>query len=320
MTGWRTLEPLGELPPARRDHVFVSDDTGDTVFLFGGRSEAGPLDDLWRYDVDANRWVAVNPPGDKPAPRFGHNAAFDADTGRLLLFGGQAGSSFFNDLWAFEVKSGAWIRLASGGAPQPRYGAGSGFDPLTRALYVTHGFTDQGRFDDTWTLSTDARWNDVSPGSGERPEKRCLLRSLADPERTRLILFGGQSNSAPFLGDLWKLDLGGSWRQLRPAGPSPAPRNLYSLVKAGRMPVALLFGGNTSAGKSDELWLLDLARDSWRQVGQELLNQGPGARDGHDAAWLEQRQSMLIFGGRAGSELNDLWELTADERWLGGAS
>jgi hypothetical protein len=83
--------------------------------------------------------------------------------------------------------------------------------------------------------------------------------------------------------------------------------------------MAVLFGGNTNAGKSDEIWLLDLARDSWQQLGSEVQGQGPAPRDSHDAVWLESRKSMLVFGGRAGSDLNDLWELTVADRLLGGA-
>lgn len=307
---WRRLEPRGSLPPARADHSLTADATGSRAYLFGGRTGGEALNDLWAYDVDAAAWTSLTPAGEAPAARFGHNAAYDPAAERLLVFGGQAGQRFFSDVWAYDVRGNAWRRLAGEGeGPRARYGAGGAYDPRAGVLYVTHGFTTSGRFDDTWAFApASAAWAEASPSGGARPLKRCLLRTTADPDRGRLLLFGGQSDSEPFLGDLWAFDTAGrGWRRLDAAGPSP--RNLYAAVRCEGRPRLLLFGGRTEAGDSDELWELDLERDAWSPVAAR--DGAPAARSSHDAAWLPGRDVVLVFGGRSGeSDLDELWQLT----------
>jgi hypothetical protein len=44
---------------------------------------------------------------------------------------------------------------------------------------VSHGFTSDGRYDDTWLFNVQTgRWSDVSPAIGDRPEQRVPLGLL----------------------------------------------------------------------------------------------------------------------------------------------
>ncbi len=148
-------------------------------------------------------------------------------------------------------------------------------------------------------------WTDASP-DGQRPVERCLMRGVWARRPNRLLMFGGQTTGAPFLGDLWALEEDG-WRQIT-AEPSPAPRTFYSFtfdVEAGR---AILFGGNTQDGPADDLWYFDSASETWQR---QEAGAAPSPRFGHDAAWRADRRSLLVFGGNDGSaDLNDLWELS----------
>jgi hypothetical protein len=304
---WRQLQPGGAVPQARRDHTLAADATGERVYLFGGRSGGSPLSDFWVYDVAANTWAQL--PGG-PSARFGHNAAFDAGHGRVVIFGGQGTDGFLSDVWAYTVATNSWSPLVGNGAePLDRYGAGGAYDPLSGSLYISHGFTSDGRFDDTWSYSLHAgSWSDLSPASGARPEPRCLLRTAADPARNRLLLFGGQSNTAAFLGDLWAFDLGNStWTQL--ATNAPPARNLYSLAVSHAGEFMLLFGGATAAGNDGALYAFDFETGAWSTVA---YGAGPSPRSSHDAVWLARRSTMLLFGGSAGGDLNDLWEFVPD--------
>jgi hypothetical protein len=306
---WQRLEPTGAKPPARHDHSVTADKVGARSYVFGGRAGGKGLSDLWAYDVDSNAWRQVQPEGETPAARWGHNAAFDAQRNALVVFGGQAAGAFFSDVWAYSVDANRWERLAADNAgPSRRYGAGGAYEAAARMITVTHGFTDTGRFDDTWAFAVgDARWSEVSPRSGERPLRRCLLRTIDDSEGGRLVLFGGQSNTVPFMNDLWAFDASAhSWRQLAPAS-APSPRNLYAAVRRGERREALVHGGNTLNGNSGELWLLDLARDTWALVSTD--GETPSPRRGHDLTWLEGQGAALLFGGVAGDDVDDLWLL-----------
>jgi Galactose oxidase, central domain len=287
---WTPIDARG--PGPRRDYTFTGD--GDrSAFLFGGRAGGEPLQDMWRFADGA--WSEIGAEG--PSPRFGHNAAFVGE--RLLLFGGQGGQGvFFNDLWSFDPATDSWRQLAEGGpAPSTRYGAGG--TAVGTTLAISHGFTDAGRFDDTWSF--DRAWEDITPGGGPRPIERCLHRLTYVEGLDRLVLFGGQTNGVPFLGDTWIFEPGSrNWTEMKRKGPPP--RNLYA---AGATDDTLyVFGGHGADGELADLWSFDGAR--WSKVATE--DPRPSARGGVDFAVLGG--SMLLFGGSDESgEREDLWEL-----------
>lgn len=289
---WRRISASG--PSARRDATFTGDGAGG-AWLFGGRNDAGPLGDLWLFRNGS--WTKTAATG--PKPRFGHNAAYIR--GRLFVFGGQAGpSEFFNDVWAYDPASEGWLPVsASGAKPAARYGAGG--DAVGDAFVVTHGFTNSGRFDDTWRLLQPGSWTNVSPPSG-RPIKRCLHRAVYVPGIRKMLLFGGQTNGVPFLGDTWLYDTAGrTWTQVR--GAAPGARNVYAAV--ARESNLVLFGGESAAGPRDDVWRFDGA--TWRQLS--VAGAKPSARSGIEGALVGS--TMLVFGGtQNGTLLADLWELT----------
>jgi hypothetical protein len=287
---WKRIEAKG--PGPRRDYSFAAAGAGSAALLFGGRAGGEPLGDLWSFADGTWRQISA----DGPAPRFGHNSSFIG--GRLIVFGGQGGQGvFFNDLWTFDAARESWRTLADDG-PSARYGAGG--TALGTALAISHGFTDAGRFDDTWSFSK--AWTDVSPASGPRPIRRCLHRLAYLKGLERLVLFGGQTNGEPFLGDTWLFDpASGTWTQVK--GPAPSPRNLYA---AGATNSTLyVFGGNGNGGELGDLWSFDGER--WSELSPEKPR--PSARSGIEFAVLGG--SMLLFGGSDESgEVDDLWELT----------
>jgi hypothetical protein len=298
---WERMPNGGLLPPPRHDHSLVTD--GQRLYLYGGR-DSGPRGDLWAFNLEEGTWTEIAAPG--PPARFGHNAAYDAATGRMLVFGGQAGG-FFNDVWAYVPSTGSWRQVIAGGTgPTARYGAASAPDPSGR-FFVSHGFTDSGRFDDTWTFGgpMGEAWSDVSPATG-RPIERCLTRGVWDLNTGRFLMFGGQTDSAPFLGDTWQwVDAG--WSEIV-ADNTPSARNLYSMVFDGERGRALLCGGRAEDGPKNDVWVFESAANAWLPL--VTSGEAPSPRSGHDAVWLPGRRAMLLFGGEdASGELSDLWEL-----------
>lgn len=292
---WRRLAASGPAP--RRDHSLTADPASGTRYLFGGRSGGDPRGDLWAYDGGGWREIRA---GGGPAPRFGHNAV--ALDGRLVVFGGQGGpSEFFNDVWRFDPEAGAWDEITPpGAAPAERYGAGG--TVVGGGLLVSHGFTHAGRFDDTWRLGE--RWQDVSPAAG-RPVERCLHRIALLARTGVVVLFGGQTNGAPFLDDTWLLDPAArTWREV--TGEGPVARNLHAMDAA---PDAVwVFGGAGADGPLADVWRFDGA--AWREIVVD--GEGPGPRAGLDGTVAGGRLS--VFGGRGPSgELGDLWELALPE-------
>ena len=304
---WRHIEASGNLPSGRTDHSLVSD--GRSLYLFGGRTNGAALSDYWVYDIAAASWTEITGQGGPPA-RFGHNAVFEEIGRTVLIFGGQALGSFFNDVWTFDTALRTWSqRSPRGDTPSSRYGAASALQPPGRVV-VSHGFTNAGRFDDTWSLALGIEgeaWGDVS-ATGTRPIKRCLCRGAWDSVRHRFLMFGGQTDGTPFLGDLWAFD-GQTWTEIA-SEPKPSPRNFSAMAETDPGRIAL-FGGNTVdvPGPMNDLWFFDSVTDSWTLAQPE--GEAPSARYGHDAVWLPESRRLIIFGGHdATGDLNDLWELT----------
>jgi len=300
--GWRKLAPAGMLPPARRDHSLTTD--GERLVVYGGRSGGQTLDDAWAFDLTSNAWREIRA-DDAPPGRFGHNAV-TVDRS-VMIFGGQGEGGFFNDLWLLTPTLAQWAYIPTQDAPPAaRYGAAAALEADGRLL-VTHGFTNQGRFDDTWEFAVlDNFWTEISP-QGARPIERCLVRAVWDAGRERLIMFGGQTTATPFLGDTWALTPEG-WIELTPE-LSPSPRNFYAMVYDEAASRALLFGGNTEDGLVNDLWAFDSASNLWAQLA--VAGEAPSPRAGHDAT-IATGGAVYLFGGSDGSsELNDLWVLSA---------
>lgn len=308
---WMELAPSGPAPAAREDHTWTVTPDGATAYLFGGRDGATVFDDLWAYDLATDAWSLVSGPGAAPQARFGHNAAWAEGIG-LVVFAGQAGADFFNDLWAFDPAANAWRSLPAGGAqPVARYGSCAAIGPDGR-LWISHGFTAEGqRFADTraYDFATDT-WTDETP-AGDAPIKRCLHACWWTDDGA-LALYGGQTTTATALGDLWQLQPGerpgtSAWEQLAPPGERPAERNLAAAARWGA--ATLIFGGQALDGShlADAWWLGD-----GDGAAAPLASGGaaPPGRAGAELIADPARGRMLLFGGLGANALGDLWQLT----------
>lgn len=313
---WIALTPTNSGPPARRDGAFVYDSLHHQLLLFGGRNQQGLLNDSWAFDLDSLSWQELVPAGaTRPPARFSMVAGFDPTHNRLLISTGEGENGFFNDVWAFDLTHYSWSeRTVGGNKPNERYGAAGAISGDGNWLYLTHGFTANGRFDDTWAFHLDSdSWVNVSPG-GQRPLPRCL-HTVAMSGANNLVLFGGcASGFGPCpLNDSW-LFSNNSWSEIG-ATTRPEPRQFTSLVATSNEQEFLLFGGEGEGGSNlNDLWLLNTAQASWQQW--QPAGATPAGRRGHSALWINGFNGdgpgyMILFGGRGDGQLyfNDLWLL-----------
>jgi hypothetical protein len=298
---WKRITPARG-PAAREDHTWTVDAEGRFAYLFGGRDGGNDFGDLWRYDLANDTWKKLSPGGATPDPRFGHSAVWLQDHG-LVIFAGQKGVEFFGDLWAFDPDAGKWKELpANGAAPKRRYGSCMVVGPDGR-LWISHGFTFAGRFDDTRAYNLkSSRWASIAP-DGRRPGERCLHDCFTSSSG-QLVLYGGQDNSVRALGDLWVTRPDGTWKKA--PDPKLAARRLYAVTEAGAY--AYVFGG---AGKDDrkfdDLWRVD--RDSLKFERVRVEGPGPAARYAGTLITDPVRGRLLLFAGQGSTAKADVWEL-----------
>ena len=299
---WRKVSPDGG-PAGREDHTWTVDAEGRFAYLFGGRDGGKEFGDLWRYDLSQDEWKRISPKGKKPEPRFGHNAVWVDGLG-MVIFAGQLGDDFFDDLWLYDPDKKRWRELPDNGqVPKRRYGSCMVVGPDGR-LWISHGFTDSGRFDDTraYNLKTQ-RWAVITP-EGRKPGERCLhecFTSLAGD----LVLYGGQDDGNFALGDLWSMGEDQTWD--RHDEPAAKWRRLYGVTEAGD--VAYISGG---AGEDNaelaDLWQVD--RETLEFTRLRVEGNHPSARFASTLITDAERGRLLLFGGEAANGArSDVWEL-----------
>jgi len=304
---WIELTPAsGPVPPARELSTSIYDPASHRMLVFGGAGASGNLNDVWAFDLTSHVWSNLTPAaGPMPGPRLTPVAVYDAAGGRMLVWSGRNGATFFNDVWAFDLTSATWTELvAVGPEPNPRYGTASVFDPVAQDLVTFAGFTNAGRFEDTWRLGTGAvAWTEVSMAA--TPGRRCLHSASYDIANRRMIVYGGQS-SGP-LGDIWALDLAtNTWTDLTPAS-SPAARYFTTHAHDAMRGRALVFAGHLEPASSNEAWAFDLAAETWQLL--QPSGTPPSPRYGAAGIYVVTEDRMIVFGGTAVTFENDVWSL-----------
>ena len=301
--GWTQVETSG--PGARSNAALVVDAATQTLWLHGGRAGGQPLDDLWRLDLESNQWEEIATDA-KPSARFSHVAIWDGARNRIVLTTGQVGpNTFVSDVWAFDPTTSTWSELVgSNVGPTDRYGSCWGYDAAGNRLLISHGFTNAGRFDDTWAfdLTTDT-WQEASP-EGDRPIRRCLHACSYDATTGELVLFGGATNDAFAVGDTWRLGDDG-WVEV--TGAAPAARRFGAMVPAASGGVLLVGGGLGTDDTHGDTW--SLSTTEWTQLE---LDNAPSPRHSHAVVANPRTGVIYMFGGDGPEgELDDLWQLVA---------
>jgi hypothetical protein len=224
----------------------------------------------------------------------------------LVVWSGQGKSGFFDDIWRFDPAANAWQQLPStGDVPPARYGSCAALGPDGK-LWISHGFTmEGGRFSDTRTYDfATGAWADVTP-AGDHPIKRCLHDCFWSADQ-QLVLYGGQTDGTPALGDIWALDPeSGAWTE--GSTPAAAARQLYALAVVGDR--ALVFGGGAlDGGYLGDAWWIDASTVTLSPLD---VAAGPSARSDATLISDPSRGRLLLFGGNDADGLRgDLWELT----------
>lgn len=89
------------------------------------------------------------------------------------------------------------------------------------------------------------------------------------------------------------------------AGQMPPGREDHTWTVTPDGATAYLFGGRDGAGRAfGDLWAYDLLTDRWQELA---VKDGPPARFGHNAAWVDG-VGLVIFAGQSPTNFyNDLW-------------
>jgi V8-like Glu-specific endopeptidase len=145
------------------------------------------------------------------------------------------------------------------------------------------------------------------------PAPRAYAAMVSSPDGGEVILFGGEEADGYF-SDLWSLDPETvapgqkqyTWRELDSYGEIPSPRSRMVVAQFGGK--ALIFGGMTDEGPTEEVYAFDIRSRYWEKI--ETLPGGPGTREGASIEYDPWAKTMFLFGREDIAGLhNDLWKL-----------
>ncbi|KAJ5751724.1 hypothetical protein N7520_008641 [Penicillium odoratum] len=201
---WSRAIPPGARPAGRYGHTLNI--LGSKLYVFGGQVEGFFFNDLIAFDLNqlqnpANKWEVLvqnsheggPPEGQIPAARTNHTIVSHND--KLYLFGGTNGVRWFNDVWCFDPRAGAWAEIdCVGFIPTPREGHASAL--VGDVMYVFGGRTDEGI--DLGDLSafriSTRRWYSFQ-NMGPAPSPRSGHSMTAFGKQ--IIVMAGEPSSAP---------------------------------------------------------------------------------------------------------------------------
>ena len=211
---WSPLAALGAPPSARFAHVAIYDPVRRRMIVFGGRTNSAtyPNETKALSLTGTQTWSQLVVSGTPPLGRSWASAVYDPVRDRMIVFGGDDGTSARNDIWALSLGgSPTWSQLTPTNALAFNVlGHSAFYDPIRDRMVFFGGSrvgTPSGYGSDAWALSLSGppTWSQLVP-SGNPPSGRNHSTATYDAVRDRMVVFGGISTT--FFGDAWFLDWG----------------------------------------------------------------------------------------------------------------
>ena len=199
---WQEMKPAPS--PGKGDGPMAYDAESDRMILFGGwdptnLADGGAFTETWAYDYNTNTWTKMEPEV-SPPDRHSHAMAYDAESDRVILWGGRGPVPIdVSSVWAYDYDTDTWEELESSGAPGPVGNAAMVYHVVADRT-ILYAEKELWAFDyntNTWTQLSD------SPMPGKLTGHAMVYSDEAD----RVILFGGGPTYEFFRDKTWTYDL-----------------------------------------------------------------------------------------------------------------
>jgi len=252
----------GKLGP-RAVNSAAMDEESQTVVVFGRR-------DTWAYDPAADTWQQMNPET-TPKYRYASLMAYDAESDRIVFFGGGLSpTNCWDDTWAYDYNTDTWTEMQPEVSPPDRGFHGMVYVPENDRILLWGGTTDPDVVDlRVWAYDYNTNTWTTQEAPSDAPEQRAGLGLFYHSPSGRLILFGGLTEHDGGIVEetTWAYDYRtNSWEALEPS-KNPGKRAFSPMAYAPSVDKAILFGGELTDkwadDISDEVWVFDPATNEW---------------------------------------------------------
>jgi hypothetical protein len=155
-TTWRQLHPA-TAPSPRDSESLVYDAATQTAIMYGGFSlSTGRLSDTWSWN--GTTWTQLSPAASPGVVTTAWQAAYDAATGQVVLFGGDPGfGSPLDQIWSWNGTT--WTQLSPALAPPGRAYGSLTYDPHDQRILLFGGSTNA---DETSYPASTWEWDGTS--------------------------------------------------------------------------------------------------------------------------------------------------------------
>jgi N-acetylneuraminic acid mutarotase len=242
------------------------DEESNRVIVFG-------RGDTWAYDPSADAWEKMSPEV-MPSRRWASQMAYDAESDRIVLFGGGTSpTNLFDDTWVYDYNTDTWTEMQPEMSPPQRGYHGMVYVPEIDRTLLWGGTTRRDVPDlGVWAYDYNTNTWTTQEAPSDAPEQRAGLGLFYHPPSRRLIAFGGLTEWDGQLVEetTWAYDYGAnSWEALMPS-KSPGKHAFFPMAYAPSVDKAILFGGELTSKDaddiSDEAWVFDPTTNEWQNV------------------------------------------------------
>ena len=305
---------LGACSEGKEPEELISEELDPSVEILPVETE----ETLPEEQVDQN-WETTQPPS---ARRY-HSIAYDAESQKLIMVGGQSKSTTDltmlgrDNTWAYDIKQNVWAWMNPPEEPPKIYGSQLGYDDESdRVVFYGGGYglyNEAKGIGETWAYDINSNtWEQKSEG----PLNHFGAPIVYDSESDKIISFGGcvwnfTSPSRPENVDLlfdetWVYDLNSdTWTQMMPS-MSPPGRWYQPMAYDSKADRVVMWGGTDQNGDPADdgtVWLYDTNTNTWEGIppGEDL--QPDPDREGAAMVYDSESDRMILYGGDAnGSE------------------
>ncbi len=138
-------------PSGRANHTAIW--TGESMIIWGGRSNNSLLGDGYIYLFESNSWEKL-PTINGPEPRVNHSATWTGT--EMIIYGGTTAVGEVNTGYAYNIKKGKWRAITSSGSPSKRTAHSALWTGSN--LWVFGGVNDGIPMSKTQRLNVQSTW------------------------------------------------------------------------------------------------------------------------------------------------------------------
>lgn len=271
--GANTWERMKSEPaPGKGDGPMTYDTESDRVILFLGcrfdlsddpHYDCVPASETWAYDYNTNTWSNMEP-AESPHGPLWTRMAYDAESDRMILFGGWdptnlADGGAFTETWAYDYNTNTWTKMEPEVSPPDRHSHAMAYDAESDRVILWGG---RGPVpidvSSVWAYDYDTdTWEELESSGAPGPVGNAAMVYHVVADRT--ILYAEK--------ELWAFDYNtNTWTQLSDS-PMPGKLTGHAMVYSDEADRVILFGGGpTYESFGDKTWTYDLSTDTWTDV------------------------------------------------------